>query len=188
MVVVDGSSASTTYTASPTAARAAPTHTDQPRHRTNAPSRVGEQRGAHHGEHEAARVDDPSQRQRRHHTQRRQRERRHEAGAPDHHVRTGRRPRAVRDNVWFHAVANGVVDASTTTTDACGANAAGWVSTTTTPIPPSAPSARERVGRHPAEHRDHEVDAPVRARSCSNTDASWSRSSGPTVASMSTTS
>ena len=58
-------------TASPTAARATPTHTDQPRHRTDAPIAWGSERGADHGQHEAARVDDPSERQRRHHAQRR---------------------------------------------------------------------------------------------------------------------
>ena len=166
MVVVDGSSASTTYTASPTTARAAPTHTDQPRHRTSAPSAWGSERGAHHGEHEAARVDDPSERQRGHHAQRRERERRHEAGAPDHHgACTGRRAeRACGTTSRSTRSRTGSSTRRRRPPSACGANAAGCVSTTTTPMPASAPSARSVSGATRPSTAIDEVDAPVRAQ------------------------
>ena len=169
-MVVDGSSASTTYTASPNAASAAPIHTDQPRHRTERAECVGEQRGADHGQHEPAGVDDPSERQRRHHAERGQRERRHEtrrAGPSRAHRATSA---AVRVSVSFHAVANGVVDASTTTTDACGATAAGWVSTTTTPMPAERAERAQGVGRDPAEHRDRRGRRGGARAGCSSTD------------------
>ena len=73
-----------------------------------------------------------------------------------------RRERIDPVSAWFQAVANGVVDASTTSTDAFGATAAGWVSTTTTPMPGSMPNACSVSGATRPRIGDDEVDAPVR--------------------------
>ena len=139
-----------------------------------------EERGAEHGQDEPTRVEDAPERQPGRRAQRGEGERCDDARARCHAgFLLGVRPERV--NTWFHAVAKGALDASTTTTELVEVSATGCVSTATTLMPASEPRARTTSGP------TRPSTAITRsARRCvarfSSTIASRSVECGPTVA------
>ena len=145
---------------------ARPTHTGQSRRRTERAERVREEgRAAAPGSDEAAGVDDARQRRaRRPRSAPRARTARGSAARRCHAcgARAGDRRARERQVPCGRERRGRRVDDDAE--DAAAVSAAGWVSTTTTPMPVSAPRACSVSGSDPAEHRDDEVDAPVRAQ------------------------
>ena len=150
-MVVDGSSRAPRRRREPSATssrrRSTPT-TAPPRERAD---RVGKERGAEHGQDEATRVEDAAQRQPgRPRSARRARTARRSARARCHAVVPRLRcVRTAREAPGSTRSRTGRSTRRPRPPTRRGVSAAGWVSTTTTPMPASEPSARSDVGRRP---------------------------------------
>ena len=159
-VVVYPTSTQTTYAASAITTSPRPTSVDHRRARASAPIAWGRTCGPEHGQDEPTRVEDSAQRQPRRRAQRGEGE-----GCDDARARCHARfldwVREERVNTWFQADANGVFDASTTTTELVDVER-DWLREHRHHVDAGERTERANdIGPDASEHRDHEVGSPV---------------------------